>query len=53
MPRRQAEARLRAQMSAERKAGASEYVIDNSGDIESTRRQVVALTGALLGNGVT
>ncbi|MGA8752573.1 dephospho-CoA kinase [Candidatus Deferrimicrobium sp.] len=53
MPRRQAEARLRAQMSAERKAGASEYVIDNSGDIESTRRQVVALTGALLENGVT
>jgi hypothetical protein len=28
-------------------------VIDNSGDLESTRRQVVALAGALLGNGVT
>jgi len=53
MSRVQAEARLRAQMDAERKAGASEYVIDNSGGIESTRRQVVALAGALLGNGVT
>ncbi|MFA5806833.1 MAG: dephospho-CoA kinase, partial [bacterium] len=51
--REQAEARLRAQMDAERKAGASDYVIDNSGDIESTRRQVVALAGVLLGKGVT
>ena len=49
----QAEARLRAQMDAGRKAGASEYVIDNSGDIESTRRQVVAMSGVLLGKGVT
>jgi dephospho-CoA kinase len=53
MSRVQAEARLRAQMDADRKAGASEYVIDNSGGIESTRRQVVALAGVLLGNGVT
>ena len=53
MSRRQAEARLRAQMDADRKAGASDYVIDNTGDIESTRRQVVALAGVLLGNGVT
>ena len=53
MSRREAEARLRAQMDAGRKAGASDYVIDNSGDLESTRRQVVALAGALLGNGVT
>jgi dephospho-CoA kinase len=52
MSRVQAEARLRAQMDADRKAGASEYVIDNSGGIESTRRQVVALAGVLLGNGV-
>jgi dephospho-CoA kinase len=53
MPRGDAEARLRAQMDAERKAGASDHVIDNSGDIESTRRQVVALAGTLLENGVT
>jgi len=53
MSRGQAEARLRAQMDAERKAGASDYVIDNSGDIESTRRQIVALAKVLLGNGVT
>ena len=31
----------------------SDYVIDNSGDIESTRRQVVALAGVLLEKGVT
>lgn len=53
MSRNHAEARLRAQMDAGRKAGASDYVIDNSGDLESTRRQAVALAGALLGNGVT
>lgn len=53
MPRGQAEARLRAQMNADRKAEASDYVIDNSGDIESTRRQVAALAGVLLGSGVT
>lgn len=53
MSRIQAEARLRAQMDAERKAGASEYVIDNSGGIESTRRQVAALAGMLLGTEVS
>ncbi len=53
MSRSQAEARLRAQMDADRKADASDYVIDNSGDIESTRRQVVALAGVLLEKGVT
>jgi len=53
MSRSQAEARLRAQMDADRKAGASDYVIDNSGDIESTRRQVVAMSEVLLGKGVT
>ena len=53
MSRSQAEARLRAQMSADRKAGASDYVIDNSGNIEETRIQVVALAGLLLGKGVT
>jgi len=53
MSRSQAEARLLAQMDGDRKAGASDYVIDNSGDIDSTRRQVVALAKVLLGNGVT
>jgi dephospho-CoA kinase len=53
MSRDEAEARLRAQMDSDRKASASDYVIDNSGDIESTQRQVVALTGALLGKKVT
>ncbi|WP_330893437.1 dephospho-CoA kinase [Candidatus Deferrimicrobium sp.] len=53
MSRSEAEARLLAQMDGDRKAGASDYVIDNSGDIESTRRQVVALVKVLLGNGVT
>ena len=53
MSRSQAEARLRAQMDADRKAGASDYVIDNSGGVESTRRQVVSLAGVLLGKGVT
>ena len=52
MSRGQSEARLRAQMDATRKAGASEYEIDNTGDLEETRRQVVALAGVLLGNGV-
>jgi len=49
--RGQAEARLRAQMDAVRKADASDYLIDNSGDIESTRRQVVHLARTLLDRG--
>ena len=53
MSRGQAEARLRAQMDADRKAGASDYVIDTTGTIDSTRRQVVALAGVLPGKGVT
>ena len=53
MSRSQAEARLLTQMDADRKAGASDYVIDNSGGIESTRRQVVAVAGVLLENEVT
>jgi dephospho-CoA kinase len=44
MSRSQAEARLGAQMDADRKAGASDYVIDNSGDLEATRRQVERVT---------
>lgn len=40
MTRGQAEARLRAQMDADRKAGASDSVVDNSGNLEETRRQV-------------
>jgi len=53
MSRGDAEARLGAQMNADRKAGASDYVIDNSGGIASTRRQVVSLAGALLGKEIT
>jgi dephospho-CoA kinase len=48
MSRGQAEARLRAQMDADRKAGASDYVIDNSGAIESTRPQVDKIARILL-----
>jgi len=49
MSRSQVEARLRAQMDAARKAGASDYVIDNSGDLEVTRRQVDAVAIVLRG----
>ena len=50
MTREQAEARVAAQMDAEEKARASEYVIDNSGDLEATRGQVIALVKVLLGS---
>jgi len=53
MTRGQAEARLRAQMDADRKAGASDYVIDNSGSLDETRRQAVALARVLLGKEIT
>lgn len=36
----QIEARIRSQMPLEEKAKYADYVIDNSGDLESTRRQV-------------
>jgi dephospho-CoA kinase len=49
MSRGQAEARLRAQMDAERKADASDYVIDNSGSLDETRGQVERLARILLG----
>ena len=45
--REQALARLRAQMPPEEKRRAATHVIDNSGDLESTRRQVAALIAAL------
>jgi dephospho-CoA kinase len=48
MSRSQAEARLRAQMDADRKAEASEYVIDNSGTLDETRRQVERIMHVLL-----
>jgi dephospho-CoA kinase len=48
MSRGQAEARLRAQMDAERKAEASDYVIDNSGGLDETRGQVERLARILL-----
>jgi len=51
MSRSQAEARLRAQMDADRKAGASDYVIDNSGSLEATRQQVEKIVRVLLGQG--
>jgi dephospho-CoA kinase len=47
MSRGDAEARLDAQMDAGRKAGASDYAIDNSGDIDATRRQVERIVGIL------
>jgi dephospho-CoA kinase len=50
MSRSQAEARLRAQMDADRKAGASDYVIDNSSSPEETSRQVKRIARTLLGN---
>ncbi|MBE0605221.1 MAG: dephospho-CoA kinase [Deltaproteobacteria bacterium] len=50
MTRGQAEARLRAQMPADRKAGASDYVIDNSASPEETSRQVGRIARILLGN---
>jgi dephospho-CoA kinase len=53
MSRSQAEARLRAQMDADRKAEVSDYVIDTSGNLDETRRQVLALARVLLENGVT
>ena len=46
--RSEAEARIRSQMNAERKAGASDYVIDNSGTLEETRRQVNKIARILL-----
>ena len=51
MSREQAEARLRTQMDSDRKAGASDYVIDNSGGLEATRQQVEKIVRVLLGQG--
>jgi dephospho-CoA kinase len=50
MSRGQAEARLRAQMDADQKAEASDYVIDNSSSTEETSRQVNRIARILLGN---
>lgn len=49
MSAEQALARLRAQMDAERKAGRSDHVIDNSGGVEETLAQVERLARTLLG----
>lgn len=49
LSREQAQARIRAQMDPERKSGASEYRIDNSGGFEDTRGQVQALVRKLRG----
>jgi dephospho-CoA kinase len=45
--REQALARLRAQMPVEEKRRAATHLIDNTGDVESTRRQVQALIASL------
>jgi dephospho-CoA kinase len=45
----EAATRLRAQMDAVRKALASDYVIENSGNLEDTRRQVERLARTLSG----
>ena len=45
--RDQATARIASQMDPGKKARASDYVIDNSGDLEDTRRQVAALARRL------
>jgi len=50
MSRGDAEARLSAQMDADRKAGASDYVIDNSASPEETRHQVQRIARILSGN---
>ncbi len=47
MPREKALLRLSAQMDAEAKAKACDHVIDNSGDLSSTRAQVRALAARL------
>jgi dephospho-CoA kinase len=44
----QAAARIDAQMDAENKASRSDYVIDNSGDTEETRRQVASIVRRIL-----
>jgi len=48
MTRGLAEARLRAQLPDDRKADASDYVIDNSGTLDETRRQVERIMRVLL-----
>jgi dephospho-CoA kinase len=45
--REQALARLRAQMPAEEKRRAATHLVDNSGDLASTQRQVTELIAAL------
>ncbi len=49
IPEEQALLRLSAQMDGEAKAQASDYVIDNSGDLASTRAQVRDLAARLKG----
>lgn len=49
LDRRQIELRLAAQWPLEKKAEMADYVIDNSGTIEETRRQVLDIWGRILG----
>lgn len=48
MPREKAVARIKSQMSAEEKMSYADYVIDNSGNLESTRDQVKEIMSELL-----
>lgn len=48
--REEAQARVRAQMPIEEKRRLADHVIDNSGSLEETRRQVRALFEALAGD---
>lgn len=48
--REEAQARVRAQMPIEEKRRLADHVIDNSGSLEETRRQVRALYTELLGD---
>lgn len=47
MSRKLAEQRIAAQMSLEEKCEKAHYVIDNSGDIENTRKQAKRIVGIL------
>lgn len=51
LTREEAAARLAAQRPVEEKAAEADYVIDNSGSVEETRRQVQALWASLLKTG--
>jgi dephospho-CoA kinase len=49
MSREEIEARLKAQMPVDKKLAMSDFVIDNSGPVSETRRQVETIYNALVG----